>query len=167
MPTMKLCTLGRISFGRFAKQLAIPLLAVTFALAPSFLPTGLVDTAQAAGAKKKVEVGLKFTGKTLTKLEKAGEKAQRKRGIVGKVGGILKNSAKAGEKGVNAAEKGINTASRGADKLISKSKVSRGLQKGYRKAGEWEDKGINKAFRKCRGKACDLGKGAVKFVAPL
>jgi hypothetical protein len=153
--------------GRFAKQLAILLLGFTFAFAPSFLPTGLIDTAHAASKKKKAEAGLKFIGKTLTNLEKAGRKAQKKRGIVGKAGGILKNSAKAGNKGVTAAKKGLNKVSRGTNKMISKSKVGRGLQKGYRKAGRWQNKQINKAFRKCRGKACNFGKKAVEFAAPL
>ena len=146
---------------------AMLFLVLSFALAPSFMPTGLGDTAQAASAKKKVQVGLKWADKGLKEVVKAGEKAQKKRGIEGKVGGIIKNWGTRADKGVNATEKGVTKASRAADKMISKSKVGRAAQKGYRKAEEWENKGINKAFRNCRGKACNLGKGAVKFAAPL
>ena len=167
MLALTLPNFRRNILGKFAKQLAIPLLGFTFAFAPSFLPIERIDTAQAASKKKKVEAGLKFTGKTLTRLEKAGRKAQRKRGIVGKAGGILKNSARTGNRGVTAARKGLNRVSRGTNKMVSKSKVGRGLQKGYRKAGRWQNKQINRAFRKCRGKACNFGKKAVKFAAPL
>ena len=167
VPALTLPSLRRNILGRFAKQLAVPLLGLALVFAPSVLPTAHIDTAQAASKKKKVEAGLKFTGKTLTNLEKAGRKAQRKRGIVGKAGGILKNSARAGNKGVRGAQRGLNKVSRRTNKVISKSKVGRSLQKGYRKAGRWQNKQIDKAFRKCRGKACNLGKKAVKFGAPL
>jgi hypothetical protein len=167
MLELKQSALGRKALRSFAKYLAIPFLVLSFALAPSFMPTGLGDTAQAKNPEKKVEFGLKWADKGLKAVEKAGVQAQKKRGIMGKVGGILKNSASGADKGVNAAEKGVTKASRGADKLISKSKVGRELQREEHNAEEWENKGINKAFRNCRGKACDLGKGAVKFAAPL
>lgn len=154
-------------FTSFAKALAVPLLALTFVVAPSFTPTAHVGVAHAGSLKKKVQVGLKFVGKGLAKVEKAGEAAQKKRGIVGKAGGILKNVAKGGEKGVKGAEKGIGKVSKGANRLIGKSKLGRTAQKAYRKAGNWQTKQINKAFRNCRGKACNLAEGAVKFAAPL
>ena len=154
-------------FKSFAKALAVPLLALTFVLAPSFTPTGHVDIAHAKSAKKKVEFGLKIVGKGLAKVEKAGKAAQKKRGIVGKAGGILKNAAKGGQKGVKAAEKGIGKVTKGANRLIGKSKLGRTAQKAYRKAGKWQTKQINKAFRNCRGKACNIAEGAAKFVAPL
>ncbi len=106
-------------------------LALTFVLAPSFTPTGHVDIAHAKSAKKKVEFGLKIVGKGLAKVEKAGKAAQKKRGIVGKAGGILKNAAKGGEKGVKWAEKGIGKVTKGANRLIGKSKLGRAAQKGY------------------------------------
>ena len=73
------------------QYLAISFLVLSFALAPSFMPTGLGDTAQAASAKKEVQVGLKWADKGLKEVVKAGERAQKKRGIEGKVGGIIKN----------------------------------------------------------------------------
>jgi hypothetical protein len=149
------------------QYLAISFLVLSFALAPSFMPTGLGDTAQAKNPEKKVEFGLKWADKGLKGVVKAGEKAQKKRGIEGKVGGIIKNWGTRADKGVNAAEKGVTKASRAVDKTISKSKVGRAAQKGYRNAEKWQNKEINKAFRNCRGKACDLGKEGVKFAAPL
>ncbi len=121
-----------------------------------------------AGKVKKVQKGLSFAGKTLTKLEKAGRKAQKKRGIVSKVGGgILKNAAKGANKVVRGTKRGIGKASRGAKKLVSKSKVGRAAQKGYRKARRFQNKAIKKAFKKCRGKVCKGAKGVVNFAKPL
>lgn len=149
----------------FTKSVMVPAMAFMLAFAGASLSTSA--PAQAASAKKKVEFGLKFTGKTFRNLERAGRKAQRKRGIGRVTGGILKAVGKGGRGVTKGISRGVRGVSRATNRAISKSKVGRGIRNGFRKAGRWQNKQINRAFRNCRGKACKFTKGAVKFVAPL
>ena len=150
------------------KSLVTPMmaLALIFTVA-SATNLASVPQAEAASVVKKVKIGGKFVGKGFAALEKAGRKAQKKRGIVGKAGGILKNSGKAGKNVTSKFNKGVSKASNAGNKLVRKTKIGRKADNAVRKAGKWQNKQINKAFRKCRGTACNLGKEAVKFVAPL
>jgi hypothetical protein len=131
------------------------------------MPTGLGDTAQAKNPEKKVEFGLKWADKGLKGVVKAGEKAQKKRGIEGNVGGIIKNWGTRADKGVNAAEKGVTKASRAVDKTISKSKVGRAAKDAYGKAAREQDKLIEKGFSKCGARGCQVVKGVVTFASPF
>jgi hypothetical protein len=167
MPSLALSTPRRKHFQSFTKQLALPLLAFAFVVAPSFPSTGPFDTAQAASAKKKVDFGLDLAGGALRDLEKAGRAAQKKRGIEGAVGKSIAKWSKGGEKAVGRVEEGVDDASQAASKEIGKNKVGRAAENGWRKAGEWQNKEINNAFRNCRGQACDLGKKGVKFASPF
>ncbi|MGA7966408.1 MAG: hypothetical protein WCB49_11055 [Gammaproteobacteria bacterium] len=155
------------SLGSFARLLAVPLLAFSFAFAPSFLPTYVIDTAEAASVKKKAKVITRIGHKALRGLERAGRKAQRRRGIVGKIGRGVAKSARTSNRGLSRVDQGIDKAARGTSRVIGRSRVGRAAQKGWRKAGRWQNKQINRAFRKCRGRACNFGKNAAKFAAPF
>lgn len=149
----------------FTKSVMVP--AMAFMLAFAGVSLSVSAPAQAASAKKKVEFGLKFSGKAFRNLERAGRKAQRKRGIGRIGGGILKAVGKGGRGVTRGLSRGVRGVTRTGRRAMSRSKIGRGIQKGFRKAGRWQNKQINRAFRKCRGKACRFTKGAVKFVAPL
>lgn len=144
--------------------LGMPLLAfmLAFGMAQS---TPLTDAH--AGAKKKVQFGLKFASKGLRAVEKAGRAAQKKRGILGKAGGILAKGARGANKGVRGASRGVGRLSRGINGRLGKSKVGRGFRKGWRRAQRFQNKAINRAFRKCRGRACNWGKQAARIAAPI
>jgi hypothetical protein len=141
------------------------LLAFTFsfAAAENVSPNHAFAASKAEKAKK----GLKFTGKAFDKLRKAGEKAQQKRGISKGFGKAMANIGRSGGKATKGLSKGIGKVQKGTSKILSKSKAGRAMQKGYRNAGKWQNKQINKAFRNCRGRACQFGKDIAKTAAPL
>jgi hypothetical protein len=149
----------------FKKSVIVPVMACMLAVAGASIVASA--PAEAASKVKQVKIGLKFGAKAFKRLEEAGRKAQSKRGIAKVTGGILKNVGKGGGKVTKAASRGVGKATSTVNRTVSRSKVGRSVQKGFRNAQRWQNKQIDKAFRSCRSKACDFGKGAARFVAPL
>lgn len=150
---------------KIRKSLVLGIAAAALAFGGAALMAS--SPAMAASKGKQVQFGLKFAGKTFQNLERAGRKAQQARGIAKPVGGILRGVGKAGRKGSEGLGKVVGGLGRGINKGLSKSKAGRALQNGYRGAQRFQNGVVDKAFRGCRGKACNFGKGAVKFLAPL
>ena len=105
--------------------------------------------------------------KVIQNLERAGRKEQQARGIAKPIGGILRGIGSVGRKGSQGVGKVVGGIGRGINRGLSRSKAGRSLQKGFRNAQRFQDGVVNNAFRNCRGKACNFGKGAVNFLAPL
>jgi len=158
------------SVSSIALMLSRRLTMAAMAILAAMLCFGMIEAAAPgvaeAGAAKKVKFGAKYVGKGLRVLEKAGRKAQAKRGIVGKTGGILRKGAGGMRKGVSKFSRGVSKAERGVGRQIGKSRTGRSIQKGWRKAQRFKTKSVNRAFRKCRGKACRFGKDAVNALTP-
>ncbi len=140
---------------------------MAFAIVFTTVETAAPNTAYAASKTKKAKKGLQFTGKAFNALKKAGEKAQKKRGITKGLGKAMTNIGKGGSKASKGMSKGIGKASKGVNKFMSKSKTGRSIQKSFKKAGQAQNKAINKAFKICNGKVCDAAKGGAKFIAPF
>jgi hypothetical protein len=129
--------------------------------------TALNPSVAEAGAKKKVQFVTKVLNKAGGALEKAGRAAQRKRGVGKVVGGILKNAGKGTRNVGRAANKSVSAVTRGANKVMSKSKVGRAVQKGWRKGVRIQNKIIDKGFGKCRSGLCKGAREGVRLFAPL
>ena len=121
----------------------------------------------AASKSKKAQEATKRMGQSFDYLVKAGKKAQKKRGIGKHVGKAMTNIGKGGSKVSKGLNKGIKNASKGFNKWVGKSKTGRALQKTYRGAQKWQNQQINRAFKGCKGKGCNVARDAVRFVAPM
>jgi flagellar hook-basal body complex protein FliE len=120
-----------------------------------------------AGLKKKVQFATKAINKVSREMEKAGRAAQRKGGAGKVFGGILKNAGKGTEKVGKAADKTVSAVTRGTNKVMSKSKVGRSVQKGWRNAVRIENKIIDKGFGKCTSGLCKGAREGVRLFSPL
>ncbi|MBD8878257.1 hypothetical protein [Roseibium polysiphoniae] len=144
---------------------------ITMVMVAAAMSYGAVETFDPsiaeAGAKKKVQFVSKGIGKVGGFLEKAGRKAQAKRGIGKHVGGILKNTGKGFKKTSKGVNKGMGKVSRGTNKFLGKSKVGRGLKKGWRNVKQRQDQTINRAFGNCGGRFCKGAREGVRLFAPM
>lgn len=140
------------------KSLAVPLMALALVFAGAGAANIATVTHAEAGKVKIVKKG----GKLLLKgIGRAGKAASRSRvKFVKKAGhGMQKVSKKGG--------RGIDKASKGGTRLIRKTKAGRTVHNTWRNAGRWKTKKLNEAFRRCRGKACNFGKGVIDIATPL
>ncbi len=120
-----------------------------------------------AGARKKVQFVTKGINKFGRELEVLGRNAQRSRGVGHFVGGILKNAGKGTRNLGRTVDRSVNVATRGVNRALSKSKVGRTVQGGWRNAQRFQNNLIDNAFRGCRGGLCDGARNAVRFAAPM
>ncbi len=144
---------------------------VTMVMVAAAMSYGAVETFDPsiaeAGAKKKVQFLGKGLGKVGGFLEKAGRKAQAKRGIGKHVGGILKNTGKGFKKSGKGINKGVRNVSRGTNKFLNKSKVGRSAKNAWRNVKQRQDQAINRAFGKCGGRFCKGARQGVRLFAPM
>ena len=144
--------IGSTVSSKLGRFLLMPLMA--FTLVFGVAQTASPSTAEAGVKSKVFKKGLKGAGKVFRKMEKAGRRAQRKGGLVGKAGKAMSKFGRAGRKGTQGIRKGMRKFKRGKNKLIGRTKVGRVVQKGFRKAKRFQKEKIDRAFRKCKSKAC-------------
>lgn len=119
-----------------------------------------------AGLLKKVKTGAKFAGKGFRKMERAGRKMSRKKGIVGKLGKGIRTVGRGGRKASGGVRKGISSGQRAVGRQLGKSRVGRGIvkaNKGYKKLRR---NGLNKAFKRCNTEWCQDAKDGIDAVVP-
>jgi hypothetical protein len=119
----------------FAKNLAMPLLVFVFALAPSLLSNGNIDTAQ-AGVKQKAKLAIKGGRVVVKEAGKLGKELSKQKGLVGKLGKSVEKGAKTGDRDLGRLDKGINKTSKAikdtgkrAAQRFDKTKLGRQLEK--------------------------------------
>ena len=129
---------------------------LTLVLAP------MASTPAEAGFGKKA----KFAGKMFGKLEKAGRKMSRKKGLVGKLGKGLRAGGRAGRKGAGKIGKGTKFVKRGVRRGLSKSKAGRGVLKAGKAYKNARKSTLNRAFKRCRADFCNDARDAVDAYVP-
>ncbi|MEL6966218.1 MAG: hypothetical protein AAGM04_02450 [Pseudomonadota bacterium] len=145
-----------ISFPVFTAVVLKPLSALLLAIAMLFALPALIGTHQAeAGLLKKVKTGSKFVGKGFRKMERAGRKLSRKKGIVGKFGKSMRKVGRGGRKATRGLRKGVSRGQRAMNRQLSKSKAGRGMLKAGRAYKKFRKNKVNRAFKRCRAEWCE------------
>lgn len=115
-----------------------------------------------AGARKKV----KFVGKMFKKVERAGRKMSRQKGVVGKAGRLMRNTGRAGRKGTNAIGRGMSKGNRLVQRQLGKSKAGRQLLRVNKAYKRVRKNTLNRAFKRCQAQVCRDVKDGVNAWVP-
>ena len=137
----------------------LPVMALIFAFSTLSLTT---STPAEAGFGKKVKVA----GKVFKKVEKAGRKLSKKKGVIGKLGKGMQKSGRAGRKGTHVLRKGMKKANGAVNRQLAKSKLGRGIQKGANAYKKVRKSTVNKAFKRCRTELCNDARDVVDAAVP-
>ncbi|MEL6734762.1 MAG: hypothetical protein AAFO98_02620 [Pseudomonadota bacterium] len=119
-----------------------------------------------AGLLKKVKTGAKFAGKGFKKMERAGRKMSRKKGIVGKIGKGMRKVGRGGRMASGGVRKGISKGQRAVGRQLGKSKLGRGVMKANKGYKKLRRNGLNKAFKRCNAQWCEDAKDGIDAVVP-
>ncbi len=137
-----------------ARRLAMILLAITTV----FSLNGVALDTAVAGKLKLARKSGKLILKGIGRAGKAASKSKHK---------WLRKAGRALQKGAKKGSRKLDNISRAGTRAIRSTKLGRKTQKAWRNAGRWKTKQLNRAFRQCRGRACQLGKTAADFATPF
>ncbi|MEM7302348.1 MAG: hypothetical protein AAF468_14795 [Pseudomonadota bacterium] len=136
-----------------------PIAAILRTALLTFLALFLAVTTTSLTAVPKAEAGVskkvKLVGKGFSKLEKAGRKLSRKKGVVGKVGKVMRGTGRAGRKSARKLRRGMKKGGRFVNRQLGKSRAGRGVRKAVRTYRKARKSTINRAFKRCRTEACN------------
>jgi len=154
---------SQTSFQWIGRLFVLPIVALVLAFTTVSLST---STPAEAGIGKKIKVGTKVLGKGFRKMEKAGRKLSRKKGVVGKLGRAMKKTGRAGRKGTNGVRRGMKTGSRFVNRQLGKSRVGRGIKKVHRGYKKVRRNSVNRAFKRCNASFCEDAKELTDAFVP-
>ncbi|MEM8749167.1 MAG: hypothetical protein AAGF28_02625 [Pseudomonadota bacterium] len=149
---------------RITRAFVLPFLAMFVALAGM---QAVTTTPAEAGVLKKVKIGSKWAGKGFRKMEKAGRKMSKKKGIAGKLGKAMQKTGRGGRKASKGLRKGISKGQRAANRQLAKSKVGRGALKAGKAYKKARKSTIGKAFKRCKNtEVCEGLQDGADFLIP-
>ncbi|MEP3275592.1 MAG: hypothetical protein ABJN26_15665 [Stappiaceae bacterium] len=158
-----------INVTKIAKTAALALVATTMAF--SAVEIANPNPAEAASISKKAKTGTKAFGKGFKRLEKLGHEmghvSQKSSGFSRAGGTVLRTVGRTGSRGTQGLTRATGALERQGTRMLTKTQPGRLIHRTHKRVSQGQTKLINKAFSKCRGKACKVGKGVVKFVLPF